>query len=186
MTDKFGMSVRQAAELDHAFERNGWYPPYVKKLCKGDLLKQVLDVLYGRAKIVDVDHIVNFDTEPFIPKYLSLAPLSSQLPVRMSGNFIWSDFNVMALVIQASTAEGLWIPGRRALGAQLLDYMLKYPYLIPMGLEGRRIHFWGTVYHNESGSKCIRSLYLDGLEPKEARLHFTNLEEYKATGPSFV
>ena len=181
MTDKFGMSVRQAAELDHAFERNGWYPPDVKKLCSGNILTQVLDVLYGRAKIVAVDHVVNFDKEPRVPKGFSLAPLSSQLPVQVSGGFIWSDTYVMALVEQASTKEGLWMPGRRALGAPLLDYMLLHPYLIPTQLEGRRIFFWGTVYLDNDGCECVRSMYWEGSDPKEGLLHIPNgLSAYRA------
>ena len=36
MSDTFIMSARQAAELDHALERNGWTPAEVKKLSQGD------------------------------------------------------------------------------------------------------------------------------------------------------
>ncbi len=174
------MSVRQAAELDHALAREGWFPVDIKRLCKGEVLSQVLDVLYGRAKIVAVDHVVKFDSEPFVPEGFRLAPPENQLSVRMSGDFVWSDGHVLALIAQASTREGLWIPGRRALGAQLLDYMLEHPYLIPAELEGKRIFFWGTVYLDAEGCGCVRSLWWDGVEPNDGLLHIDNgLENYK-------
>lgn len=46
------MTSRQAAELDHALERNGWTAEDVKKLSEGERLRLVLDYLHGRARIV--------------------------------------------------------------------------------------------------------------------------------------
>jgi hypothetical protein len=45
------MSTRQAAELDHAFERNGWRPEDVKKLSEGNNLAAFLEVLHNKANI---------------------------------------------------------------------------------------------------------------------------------------
>lgn len=49
--DTFVMSARQSAELDHAFERNGWTPGDVKRLSVGTTLADVLQVLRGNAEI---------------------------------------------------------------------------------------------------------------------------------------
>ncbi len=46
------MSARQSAELDHAFERNGWGAEDVKWLSQGDILASVLEVRRGNATIV--------------------------------------------------------------------------------------------------------------------------------------
>jgi hypothetical protein len=46
------MSARQSAELDYAFERNGWGPEDVKWLSQGSTLAAFLDVRRGTAKIV--------------------------------------------------------------------------------------------------------------------------------------
>ena len=51
MGDTFVMSSRQAAELDHAFERNGWTAADVKKLSAGDTLAQVLHVVRGNGSV---------------------------------------------------------------------------------------------------------------------------------------
>ncbi len=53
MADTFIMSTRQAAELDHAFERNGWTPAEVKQLSSGGLLAEVRKVVLGTSAIVD-------------------------------------------------------------------------------------------------------------------------------------
>lgn len=53
MTDRFIMSSRQAAELDHALERNGWTSADVKTATKGNTLAQFRKVLLGTATVVD-------------------------------------------------------------------------------------------------------------------------------------
>ena len=51
-SNTFIMSSRQSAELDHAFERNGWTADDVKKASGGDLLAKLLLVVRGRAEVV--------------------------------------------------------------------------------------------------------------------------------------
>lgn len=46
------MTSRQAAELDHAFERNGWTAEDVKKVSGGELLASFLLVVRERAEVV--------------------------------------------------------------------------------------------------------------------------------------
>ncbi len=45
------MTSRQAAELDHAFERNGWTSGDVKKISQGDMLTRLLPLIRGSAVI---------------------------------------------------------------------------------------------------------------------------------------
>jgi hypothetical protein len=47
------MSVRQSAELDHAFQRNGWTAADVKKLSQGRTLADVLRLIKGELKLVE-------------------------------------------------------------------------------------------------------------------------------------
>ncbi len=53
------MTSRQAAELDHAFERNGWTAEDVKKVSGGELLASFLLVVRDRAEVV-VKSILTF------------------------------------------------------------------------------------------------------------------------------
>lgn len=50
----FVMSARQAAELDHAFERAGFTPQDVKKLSSGNVLTDVLQYLRGTAEFKSI------------------------------------------------------------------------------------------------------------------------------------
>ena len=68
MSDKFVMSVRQADELDHAFERNNWTPEDVKRLSSGTVLSQILPVVRGNANVVAVKHVIDCDASPFVPE----------------------------------------------------------------------------------------------------------------------
>jgi len=64
------MTVRQAAELDHAFERNGWTSADVKKLSAGDTLFSVLQVIRGEAEIKEV--VRKKSAPPAIPAPLAI------------------------------------------------------------------------------------------------------------------
>lgn len=48
----FVMTSRQAAELDHALERNGWTAEEVKQLSSGDTLRALRAIVWGQAEIV--------------------------------------------------------------------------------------------------------------------------------------
>ncbi len=48
------------------------------------------------------------------------------------------------------------------LNANLLDFYLANPYLIPEDWRGKYTFFWGTIYRTASGSLYVRYLYCDG------------------------
>lgn len=50
----------------------------------------------------------------------------------------------------------------RVLNADILDYLLANPHLIPEGWKGINVFFWGTVYRDRVGYLCIRYLDWDG------------------------
>lgn len=54
------MTSRQAAELDHAFERNGLTAEDVKNLCKGKILADIREVLVGYAEIKPIKRELDF------------------------------------------------------------------------------------------------------------------------------
>jgi hypothetical protein len=60
------MSVRQGAELDHAFERNGWTADDIKWLSKGDTLSTILGIRNGTAKVVPVEAPKPPISKPFL------------------------------------------------------------------------------------------------------------------------
>ncbi|MFN3188194.1 MAG: hypothetical protein ACK42D_01445 [Candidatus Paceibacteria bacterium] len=158
------MSARQAAELDHAFERNGWTPAEVKKLSQGNTLAQVRRVLLGHAEIIVPEYIIDCDASPFVPDGWSA---EEHQP---NGVFKWSLDNV-ALYLDKGQKDGKWIKGNQlrkeledkpVLNANVLDYLLAHPHLIPEEWKGKVVFFWGTIYRRPLGRLCVRSLFWSG------------------------
>lgn len=44
------------------------------------------------------------------------------------------------------------------LNANVLDYLLANPQLIPEEWKGKAVFFWGTIYRNSDGRLCVRYL----------------------------
>ncbi|MFA6536495.1 MAG: hypothetical protein WC250_01515 [Candidatus Paceibacterota bacterium] len=81
------MTTRQAAELDHAFGRNGWTSEDVKKLSAGNTLVQVLRVIRNQAEIVPKPK-----SQPALPKIPAPLIIDRTTP-----------FNPVAFIGQGST-----------------------------------------------------------------------------------
>ena len=184
MGDTSVMSARQSAELDHAFERNGYTAADVKVLSTGYILKSVLPIVRGgtpnvppavpttpkqsRFGRVEMIHIINLDAEPFVPDGWSYNK-KDQLPNRARGEFVW-DTSKTRLHLSPNQQGGKVITGNdlkkelklgkhSVLGANVLDYLLENPHLIPDSWKGKAVFFWGTVYRDSGGNLVVRYLY---------------------------
>ena len=49
--------------------------------------------------------------------------------------------------------------GVAVLNANVLDYLLARPGLIPEEWKGKRTYFFGTIYCRPDGEPCVRYLY---------------------------
>jgi len=56
------------------------------------------------------------------------------------------------------------LAGKKALNANVLDYLLAHPKLIPQEWEGKAVLFWGTIYRHSDGYLYVRYLYWDGAK----------------------
>ena len=155
------MSARQAAELDHAFARAGWRAEDVKKLSKGSILRDFLDVLHGKKQIQTADLSICLNDSPFVPKGYTLERHTGE------GVYRWGPDNFITKVFDHQKV-GKGLSGQETLrllsifyvaNANVLDFLLARPYLIPDHLKGRRLYFWGTIYrNNRSQCHCVRYL----------------------------
>ena len=50
------------------------------------------------------------------------------------------------------------------MNANILDYLLAHPELIPEEWKGKYIFFWGTIYRLSDGRLCVRYLIWNGSE----------------------
>ena len=161
------MTSRQAAELDHAFERNGFTPGLVKKLSEGETLSMVLEVLLGRAEILKVTHIIDCDADPFVPPGLKVESHHK------CGQLEWREglFGLYFSELQGSSSAVCGdklleeLKDKPVLNANVLDYLLKNPQLIPEEWKSKAVFFWGTIYCDPDDCPCIRYLYSGNGKP---------------------
>lgn len=172
MSDKFVMSSRQAAELDYAFERNGWTPADVKLLSGGNILANILPIVKAYGEVAPMAYnIINCDAIPFVPSGLRMCE-KDQLPGRIRGQFVFD--NKVKLYLSRNQQDGKLIKGfelmkelanEPVLPANVLDYWLKNPHLIPDELKkdkrGKTLFtfFWGKIYRGSHDDLCVRCLY---------------------------
>lgn len=97
------LDVDQAAELKYAFRRGDWTNEEIKRLCEGDLLKEVRNVVRGAAEITVIKrlaHVATFDlpghAQPFKPvSYF----------VTGKGLFVWEGFERLVLSAAGACVE---------------------------------------------------------------------------------
>ena len=167
MSDKFKLGVGQAHEIEMAMNRvSGWNESLVKVLCTGDNLNFVREVLFGRAEIKPVECLVDLDAAPYIP-----AGWKVEEHVR-GGQFKFDPAKVKPY-FSKKQRYGKVIGGydlrqelkaQPAFNANLLDFLLKNPRLIPESWKGKAVFFWGTIYRDADGNLCVRCLAWNGSQ----------------------
>jgi hypothetical protein len=161
------LDVGQANELKLAFRRANYTNDDIKRLCEGTVLSDVRNVLLGHAKVKILRHVINLNADPFIPNGWKVKHHEQ------GGSFKWDPAQVQFYLSEPQRKEKM-IEGttlRKALGgksvfnANLLDYLLAHPGLIPeewkQDGKGRTLYifFWGSIYRSLSGGLCVRCLY---------------------------
>jgi len=159
--------VGLAYKLKQAFQRNGWTPELIDKLCVGDTLESVRNVLLGRGdtKVSD-SHFIDLGADPFIPW------CDWKVKYHQRGDFLRWDPARVQLYLCRSQQNGKSIGGKKlykelkskaTLNANVLYYLLAHPGLIPEEWKKdekgdvRYIFFWGTIYES---SDDLYVLYL--------------------------
>ncbi|MBU6214484.1 hypothetical protein KGM48_01415 [Patescibacteria group bacterium] len=161
------LDVGLAAKLKVAFARNGWTEQLIDAACEGDKLGQFKQVLLGHAAITVVEHVIDCDAQPFVPDGWSVEEHQK------GGAFKWDkETQKDALYLSKGQAGSKYIEGNKlrkeltekstpVLNANVLDYLLANPHLIPEEWKGKYVFFWGTVYRYRVGNLYVRCLYWD-------------------------
>ena len=127
-------------------------------------LSEIKDVLNGRAVVSYPQHLIDCDAAPFQPNGWSM-----EKHVK-AGQFEWNPTRVK-LYLAKSQKPGKLVEGNKlrkelegqmVLNANVLDYLLKNPELIPDEWKGKAVFFWGTIYRDSRGDLYVRCLYWDG------------------------
>ena len=146
-------------------KRGGTIDDLRRFLREPDLVDKVFDMVVQKPVSV-IRHLINTDAKPFLP-----AGWQGVEEHRGMGQFTW-DSTKVSLYLSPRQQGGQVIighdlrqelVGKPVLNANVLDYLLAHPELIPEEWKGKYIYFWGTIYRYSGVNLCVRYLYwLDG------------------------
>lgn len=129
------------------------------------LMGRLFLVVRGYAEVKEIEHLIDCDAPSFIP------PERWSVEEHKKGDpWKWNPAEV-ELYISESQRDGKTIggnelrkelEGKSVLNANVLDYLLANPYLIPEEWKRKVIFFWGTIYRDTDGRLCVRYLRWDG------------------------
>lgn len=143
-------------------------------------------ILSGRATIAYKEHVIDLDAQPRIP-YDGWTVEEH----KKGGQFKW-DPKKVALFLSSKQESGN-IEGNKlrkeladkpVYNANLLDYLLDNPHLIPEEWKGNAVFFWGTIYRYSDGHLDVRCLIFDGGHWQQSR-NWLN-DDFDGTLPAAV
>ncbi|MDD5397270.1 MAG: hypothetical protein PHW24_04440 [Candidatus Moranbacteria bacterium] len=159
-------SIGAMNQLADALDEAGFTPDLVTKLKQYKELEKIKLLLNGCGEVVQIRHIIDCDADPFVPDGWKIEKHLK------GGKFEWNADKV-SLYLSKEQEGGSAIEGNKlrkklekmpVLNANVLDYLLKNPQLIPEDWKGKAVFFWGTIYRCSDGSLCVRYLYWGGGE----------------------
>jgi hypothetical protein len=115
------------------------------------------------ADVAQIEHVIDGDAEPFVPNGWKVEEH------KKDGRRKW-DAAQVELYLSDPQKEGKTIVGDKlraelsrkpVLNANVLDYLVKHPLLIPEEWEDKFVFFWGTIYRRSGGRLGVRCLYSD-------------------------
>lgn len=155
------LDVSQAHELKLAFRRNGWTNADIKALSEGNFLADVLKLMKGQLEIKPIEHLIDCDVYPFIPNGWAVEE-------HKKGGMFKFNPEKISLYLSKKQKSGhdlrKELADKPVMNANVLDYLLAHPELIPEEWKGKYIFFWGTIYRLSVGSLIVRCLSWSGSE----------------------
>jgi hypothetical protein len=152
------MWVKIPPEQREALVDSGIFPDVLNSNC--DAIDRVLlqKALGFKSSVVDLD------ADPFVPEGWTV------VSHKKGGKFEF-DPNKVKLHLSENQQNGKVIEGSKLrkelevlkiFNANLLDFYIGKPFLIPEEWKGKAVFFWGTIYRNSDGRLCVRYLFWDG------------------------
>ena len=132
--------------------------------CMKKVLKEAFD--HWPQEIESDKYMVNLDANPLIPR-------GWEVESHVKGGQIKFDQNMVDLYLPdeqniGSCLEGNKLrerlEGKNPYNANLLDFYLAHPELIPESWKDKIVFFWGTIYYDTAIALCVRCLNWDGFQ----------------------
>ncbi len=158
-------SIGAVNQLADALENAGFTADDLTKLKQFGDLKGIKNILAGIAEIKYPEHLIDLDADPFIPSGFSVEKHDK------GGLWKW-DLKKISLYLSKKQKKSHEVGNdlrkvlakMPVLNANVLDYLLAHPELIPEEWKGKAIFFWGTIYRNSGGNLYVRYLDWGGSE----------------------
>lgn len=132
--------------------------------------------LRGELELVEKvlkKHLIDCDAQPFVPESWEVVEHQPGGPFDSTQDkqFEWDPGKVELYLCdeqKKGSIEGnelrKKLKGKPVMNANVLDYLLAHPELIPEEWKGKYIFFWGTIYRHSSGRLYVRYLRWRGDE----------------------
>jgi hypothetical protein len=122
-----------------------------------------LDVVRGLAEIKYLEHLIDSDSAPFIPNGMSVEEH------KKGGLFKFDPAKIFPYLSKKQKKGSIGghdlrkeLANLPVLNANVLDYLLAHPELIPEEWKNKYIFFWGTIYSDSVGYLYVRCLDWNG------------------------
>lgn len=160
-------SAFQLYRLEMAMSRvGGWDATLVEELSTDDRLAKVRDFLLGYSEINPIEHVIDCDAAPDLSglKGFSVEEHRKDGALRFDPveqekeDYLYlSDRQKNDEVIGGHELRKE-LADKAVLNANVLEYLVKHPHLIPEMWKRRAVFFWGTIYRNLEGRLFVRCL----------------------------
>jgi hypothetical protein len=131
-------------------------------------IDRVIDFLIKSGEAVkkqkpDNSNIFNSDDEPIIPEGYNwtIKKHKKNGEVNLSKIVLYLDIEQKNGYVKGNKLI-IKLKGKKVLNANVLDYLLAHPELIPKKWKGKYIFFWGTIYRGSGDNLYVRCLGWDG------------------------
>lgn len=156
--------VGLAHKLCLSAEALGYTPELLNTLAEHPtLFGDLLQVQLGHAEVKMLERLIDCDADPFLPN-------SWKVEEHQKGGLFKWDSAQVNLFLSESQRKGVQgshelrkeLAGKPVLNANVLDYLLAHPHLIPEEWKKLFVFFWGTIYRDSVGGLCVRYLCWHG------------------------
>jgi len=156
-------SIGAMNQLGDALGKAGFTAEDVTKLKQFKDLGKLRDVLSGKAFIAYPEHLIDCDSAPLVPNGWTVEE-------HKKGGFLKFDPAKISLYRSKKQKKGIIgghdlrkeLANKPVMNANVLDYLLAHPELIPEEWKGEYTFFWGTIYRGSDGGLYVRYLGWSG------------------------
>ncbi|OHA60175.1 MAG: hypothetical protein A2589_00675 [Candidatus Vogelbacteria bacterium RIFOXYD1_FULL_46_19] len=128
-------------------------------------IPNLLGLRRGTHELRPVKYVIDCDADPFLPDGWKVEDH------QQGGILKWTE-SLIALYLDQRQQSGRCIGhdlrralrNQKVLNANVLDFLLQHPELIPEEWKGKEVFFWGTIYLISDDNLCVRSLSWHGDE----------------------